>query len=123
MSQARPWPPAGGGSSWRINHWLLSIEHFWDPPATHRQQPLDRTGCRKAGTGSIFYKQEEGIFQVTPQVSTLFALGEANKRPQTAQEEAAAPGPAGLERGGAAGDSHFLSFFGKCFCYRSLVED
>lgn len=40
----------------------------------------------------------------TPQVSTLFALEEANKRPQTAQEEAAAPGPAGLEHGGAAGE-------------------
>lgn len=66
---------------------------------------MEGTGCRKAGTGSIFYKQEEGIGQNTPQVcSTLFALEEANKRPQSAQEEAAAPGPAGLQLGSAAGE-------------------
>lgn len=94
-----------GGSSCWINHCLLTVKYLWDPPATHRQQRLEGTGCRKAGTGSIFYKQEEGICQNTPQAcSALFALEEANKRPQSAQEEAAAPGPAGLQPGGAAGE-------------------
>lgn len=93
-----------GGSSCWMNHCLLTVKYLWDPPATHRQQRLEGTGCRRAGTGSIFYKQEEGICQNTPQAcSALFALEEANKRPQSAQEEAAAPGPAGLQLGGAAG--------------------
>lgn len=81
--------------------------------------------ARNLVPGSSFYKQWRGFakrFPPIPQVSTLFALEEANKLNQTAQEgggQLPAPAGNGLLCTAQPGISRFLSFFRKQICYHS----
>lgn len=93
----RPWLPCRWRSSWRI-HLGSEYQTLLGSPCQPLPTPFGGNRMSESWHRKHILKAREGDLPRHPQACTLFVLEEANKRPQTAQEGAAAPGPAGLQR-------------------------